>query len=41
MPQRISSVSKEPWHSRGIRKIVAKNFYVYYRVDENAKHVYT
>ena len=40
MPGRIKPVDDEPWHSRGIRKIMAKNFYVYYRIDEDAKHVY-
>lgn len=40
MPSRIKPVNDEPWHSRGIRKIMAKNFYVYYRIDEDAKQVY-
>lgn len=40
MPDRIKTVDDEPWHSRGIRKIVAKNFYVYYRIDESSKRVY-
>ncbi len=40
MPQRISPVPEEPWHSRGIRKIIVKNFYVYYRIDENTERVY-
>ncbi len=40
MPQRISPVSEEPWHSRGIRKIIVKNFYVYYQIDENTERVY-
>ncbi len=40
MPGRIKPVDDEPWHSRGIRKIMAKNFYVYYRIDEDAKRVY-
>ena len=40
MPGRIKPVDDEPWHSRGIRKIIAKNFYVYYRIDEDAKRVY-
>lgn len=40
MPSRIKPVDDEPWHSRGIRKIIAKNFYVYYRIDEDAKRVY-
>ena len=36
----IATVPEEPWHSRGIRKIIAKNFYIYYRVDEHIKRVY-
>jgi toxin ParE1/3/4 len=40
MPGRIKPVDDEPWHSRGIRKIMAKNFYVYYRIDEDTKRVY-
>lgn len=40
MPGLIKPVDDEPWHSRGIRKIMAKNFYVYYRIDEDAKRVY-
>ena len=30
MPSRTCPVDEEPWHSRGIRKIIVKNFYVYY-----------
>lgn len=40
MPHRIAPVPEEPWHSRGIRKIIVKNFYVYYRIDENTERVY-
>lgn len=40
MPGRIKPVDDEPWHSRGIREIMAKNFYVYYRIDEETKQVY-
>ena len=40
MPGRIKPVDEEPWHSRGLRKIIAKNFYVYYRIDEPSKRVY-
>ena len=28
MPGRIKPVDEEPWHSRGLRKIIAKNFYL-------------
>lgn len=40
MPARIRTVDDEPWHSRGIRRIIAKNFYVYYRIDESSKRIY-
>ena len=40
MPARNKLVDDEPWHSRGIRKTVAKNFYIYYRIDEGAMRVY-
>lgn len=40
MPAHIRTVDDEPWHSRGIRRIIAKNFYVYYRIDESSKRIY-
>ena len=40
MPERYPLIENEPWHSRGIRKLIVKNFYIYYRVDEAAKRVY-
>lgn len=30
----VAPVEDEPWHSRGLRKITAKNFYIYYLVDD-------
>lgn len=33
MPGRIKPVDEEPWHSRGLRKIIVKNFYVFFRID--------
>ena len=33
-PSAIAPVSDEPWHSRGIRRIIYKNFYIYYRSAE-------
>jgi len=35
-----SPVEEEPWHSRGVRRITAKNFYIYYRIDEDSDTVY-
>ena len=40
MPERIKPVTEEPWHSRGLRKIIVKNFYVYFRIDELTHRVY-
>ena len=40
MPSRTPLVGEEPWHSRGVRKIIVKNFYVYYRIDDERKMVY-
>lgn len=40
MPGRIKPVDEEPWHSRGLRKIIVENFYVYFRIDEITNHVY-
>ena len=33
-------VDDEPWHSRGIRRMRVRNFFVYYRVDDSANMVY-
>ena len=40
MPARIKAVDEEPWHSRGIRKLIVKNFLVYFRIVEEEKTVY-
>lgn len=40
MPARHKPVDNEPWHSRGIRKIMVNNFFVYYRIDEEQKKVF-
>lgn len=32
-PGSVAPVPDEPWHSRGIRRIIHKNFYIYYRID--------
>lgn len=40
MASSMVPVFDEPWHSRGIRKIIAKNFNIYYRIDEDIKRVY-
>ena len=40
MPARHKCVDQEPWRSRGVRKIIVKNFFVYYRVDDPMGTVY-
>jgi len=40
LPARYKPVDDEPWHSRGIRRIIANNFYVYYRIDEESTRVF-
>ena len=34
MADSIAPETREPWHSKGVRKIIAQNFYVYYRIDD-------
>lgn len=40
MPKMFKLVDDEPWHSRGIRRMRVRNFFVYYRVDDSANMVY-
>ena len=40
MPERIALVNDEPWRSRGLRKIIVNNFYVYFRIAESANIVF-
>ena len=40
MASSLAPVDPEPWHSRGIRKISAKNFYIYYLPDDDSGKVY-
>ncbi len=40
MPERFQLVDEEPWRSRGIRKLIVRNFYAYYWVDEKSAVVY-
>ena len=40
MPARCKLMDDEPWHSYGFRRLLVKNFYVYYRIDEAATTVY-
>lgn len=40
MPARNRWVDQEPWHSCDVHKIIVKNFYVYFRIDEPASTVF-
>lgn len=40
MASSIAPVEREPWHSRGVRRIIVRNFYIYYRPDDSAGKVY-
>ena len=39
MPFRFQAVEEEPWHSKGIRRMLEGNYFVYYVVDEAASTV--
>ena len=39
-PARFKPMDDEPWHSRGVRRLLAKNFYVYYWIEEPIKRVF-
>ena len=39
MPNRFPAIDEQPWKDAGIRKIIVKNYYVYYLVDETNKTV--
>lgn len=40
MADSIAPEEKEPWHSRGVRKILVKNFFIYYRAESTQGKVY-
>ena len=40
MPERIKLMEQEPWHSRGIRYMIVKNFNIYFRIDKTENRVY-
>lgn len=40
MADSVAPEKREPWHSRGVRKISTKSFYIYYRPDEVSGRVY-
>ncbi len=38
-PERNPKIREEPWGSKGVRKLIVKNYYVYYIVFEEEKIV--
>ncbi len=40
MPTSIKPVTEEPWHSRNVRKITVKNFYIYFWINEKVSEVH-
>ncbi len=40
MPERFQLVDEEPWRSRGVRKLIVKNFFAYYWIDEESTTVF-
>ncbi|MCD8221097.1 MAG: type II toxin-antitoxin system RelE/ParE family toxin [Clostridiales bacterium] len=40
MPDRFRPVDEEPWGNRGVRKLLIKNFYAYYWIEEEAAVVH-
>ena len=40
MASSIAPVEREPWNSRCVRKIIGKNFFIYYRPDDASCKVY-
>ena len=39
MPKRNPLYNKEPWKSRGLRKLIIDNFIAFYLTNENQNHV--
>lgn len=40
MASMFAPIELEPYHSKGVRKITAKNFYIYYLPDDASGRVY-
>ena len=40
MPSRFAIVDEEKWRARGFRRMIVKNYYVYYRIDEEQNIVF-
>ena len=40
MPERYQPVDSKKWREQGIRKIIVKNFIMYYWIDEEQRKIY-
>lgn len=40
MPMRNRAIPDEPWHSEGVRRMLEKNHFIYYWVNEVAESVH-
>lgn len=39
MPKRFNTVDEQPWKDAGVRKLIVKNYFVYYIVDDDSMTV--
>ena len=39
MPKRIRKINKEPWKSKGIRKLIFKNYFIYFIISDKDNSV--
>lgn len=39
MPHKFSLIEKEPWHSRGLRKLIVNNYVIFYMPNEKTNEV--
>jgi len=40
LPYRIKLTDEEPWHSKEVRKMTVKQYFVYFWIDEEEKKVF-
>ena len=40
MPERCAPVPQEPWHTRGVRRLIHRHFSIYYRIERASSQVY-
>lgn len=40
MPYRVKRIDEQPWHDLGFRKILVKNYYIYFWIEEENKEIY-